>query len=59
MLQYNTEGALIPLYLHPEHPTIAAAARWMFTDPKSPWLPIEPEAREPGVPPWHNFFASR
>ncbi len=58
VLQYNTEGALIPLYLHPEHPTIAAAARWMFTDPKSPWLPIEPEARGTEVPLGHNFFAT-
>ena len=58
VLQYNTEGALIPLYLHPEHPAIAAAARWMFTDPGSPWLPIEPRARGVEIPSMHNFFAT-
>jgi hypothetical protein len=58
MLQYNPGGALIPLYLHPEHPAIARAALWMFTNPESPWLPIEPEARGVEIPSMHNFFAS-
>ena len=58
MLHYNPGGALIPLYLHPEHPAIGAAAHWMFTDPKSPWLPIEPEARGVEIPPVHNSFAT-
>ena len=58
MLKYNPGGALIPLYLHPEHPAVAAAARWMFNDPKSPWLPIEPEARGEEIPSMRNFFAT-
>jgi hypothetical protein len=58
MIQYNPAGALIPLYLHPEHPAIAAAARWMFTDPKSPWLPIVPELRGVEIPAMQNFFAT-
>ena len=58
MLQYNPGGALIPLYLHPEHPAIAAATHWMFTDPKSPWLPIVPGVRGVEIPSMRNFFAS-
>ena len=50
--------AFIPLYVYPEHPAVAAAARWMFTDPKSPWLPILPEARGMAIPSMNKFFAS-
>ncbi len=28
-----------PMWTHPDHPAIAEAARWLFNDPKSPWLP--------------------
>ena len=33
---------LEPLWTYPAHPAIAAAARGMFVDPKSPWLPLVP-----------------
>jgi len=58
MLQYSTLEALQPLLAHPDHPAMASAARWVFTDPKSPWLPLLPEAWGPQSPHFVNLFAS-
>ncbi len=33
-------GALEPLWTYPDHPALSKAARAMFVDPKSHWLPI-------------------
>ena len=45
MLGYATLAAFKPLLAHPDHPALSSAARWLFNDPKSPWVPILPEAR--------------
>ena len=29
-----------PLYEHPDHPAVAAAAEWLFNDSRSPWVPL-------------------
>jgi hypothetical protein len=36
---------LEPMWTYPVHPAIAAAARTMFVDPKSPWLPLVPHKK--------------
>jgi hypothetical protein len=45
-LQHARLEVLEPLWTHPDHPAIASAARAMFLDPDSPWLPLV--ARQPG-----------
>ena len=36
----NVLEVLEPLYRRPDDPDLAAAAAWLFGDPKSPWLPL-------------------
>ena len=44
-----TEHGLVeilgPMWTYPAHPAIAAAARALFVDPKSPWLPLVPREK--------------
>ncbi|MCL2430694.1 MAG: hypothetical protein FWD12_15835, partial [Alphaproteobacteria bacterium] len=42
MLGHHWNEVLEPLWTYPDHPAIAAAARAMFLDPKSAWLPLIP-----------------
>ena len=58
MLEYVTLDVLEPLIANPDQPALAAAARWLFNDPKSPWVPLIPEARGKEAPPFQNLFAS-
>ncbi|MEJ7636664.1 MAG: hypothetical protein WKF75_01435 [Singulisphaera sp.] len=58
MLESGTFQALQPLLSHPDHPALASAARWLFNDPKSPWVPLLPEARGQQAPHFPNPFAS-
>lgn len=39
-VEHSSTDSLKPLWIYPDHPSIAAAAKAMFTDPKSPWLPL-------------------
>ncbi len=41
-LRHHWEDILNPLWTYPDDPALAAAARAMFLDPKSPWLPLIP-----------------
>ncbi len=58
MLEYATFDALPPLLAHSTHPALAEAARWLFNDPESPWVPLLPEARGQQSPGVENLFAS-
>ena len=58
MLEYGTFEALQPLLAQPDHPALASAARWLFNDPKSPWVPLLPEARGEQSSHFRNLFAS-
>jgi hypothetical protein len=58
MLEYVTFEALKPLLDNPDQPALASAARWLFNDPKSPWVPLVPEARGQQAPFHQNLFAS-
>ncbi|WP_148595780.1 hypothetical protein [Aquisphaera giovannonii] len=40
--------AFEPMWAEPDHPAIAAAARALFADPKSPWLPLTGPGRDVG-----------
>ena len=57
-LEYQTLQVMQPLVAHPEHPALAAAAHWLFNDPKSPWVPLLPEARGQQMPDFRNLFAT-
>ena len=37
-LEYEMNQAFEPMWLYPAHPSIEAAARTLFADPKSPWI---------------------
>ena len=41
-IEYSWREVLEPLWTYPEHPAVSEAARAMFLDPKSPWLPLIP-----------------
>jgi hypothetical protein len=58
MLEYGTFEALKPLLDQPDQPALASAARWLFNDPKSPWVPLLPEARGQQTPHFNNLFSS-
>ncbi len=58
MLEYGTFEALKPLLDQPDRPALASAARWLFNDPKSPWVPLLPEARGQQTPHFNNLFSS-
>ncbi len=58
MLEYGTLQSLQPLLSHPDHAALASAGRWLFNDPKSPWVPVLPEARGQQAPHFENLFAS-
>ena len=58
MLEYVIFDALKPLLAQPDQPALASAAEWLFTDGKSPWVPLLPEARGQYTPPFQNLFAS-
>lgn len=58
MLEYGAFDALAPLVEHPDQPVLATAARWLFNDPKSPWVPLLPEARGQQPPAFQNLIAS-
>ncbi len=51
-------AALAPLWTYPDHPAIAEAARSMFRDPNSPWLPLVPRERNQLVFPFEDPIAS-
>jgi hypothetical protein len=38
-LELQGIACFAPMWNYPDHPAIAAAARWLFNDPESPWLP--------------------
>ena len=40
---------LEPMWTYPAHPAIAAAARAMLVDPKSPWLPLVPREKSRNI----------
>ena len=44
-LKYRAVDCLQPLWKFPEHPAILEAARWLFNDAQSPWIPL---LRDPG-----------
>lgn len=46
--QNDPVPSLEPLWKHADRPSIAAAARWMFTDRGSPWLPLHRNPQELG-----------
>ena len=58
MLEFGRDAALGPLLAHRDHPSIASAARWLFNDPKSPWVPLVSEARNRDANPFQNILAS-
>ena len=58
MLEYGMFDAFPPLFAHPDHPALASAAHWLFNDPKSPWVPLLPEARGQQPPPFESLFES-
>ena len=58
MLEYGTFEALKPLLAQPDHPALASAARWLFNDLKSPWVPLLPEDRGARAPGFQNLFDS-
>ena len=58
MLEYGVSDAMKPLLDNPDQPALASAAQWLFNDPKSPWIPIVPEARGEQPPHFQNLFAS-
>ncbi len=41
-IEYSWRGDLEPLWTYPEHPALSQAARAMFIDPQSSWLPLIP-----------------
>lgn len=58
MLEYGTFTALQPLLAQPDHPALASAARWLFNDSKSPWVPLLAEARGESSSFADNLFTS-
>ena len=58
MLEYGTFQALRPLLTHRAHPALTSAAQWLFNDPKSPWVPLLPEAQGRLSQSFQNLFAS-
>jgi hypothetical protein len=57
-LQYQTLQALRPLVAHRDHPALISAARWLFNDSRSLWVPLVPEARGQQPPGFQNLFNS-
>jgi hypothetical protein len=45
MIEGTRLKALEPLWTYPDRPALVTAARTMFLDPKSPWLPLVPRDR--------------
>ncbi len=39
-LEHNVLAVLEPLYRRKDDPNVAAAAKWLFGDPQSPWVPL-------------------
>src|SRR5436305_8893078 len=58
MLESGALEAWLLLVTRPDHPSLASAAHWLFNDPKSPWVPLLPEARGEQAPHFQNLFAS-
>jgi hypothetical protein len=58
MLEYVVLDAFKPLLAHPDHPALAEASQWLFNDPKSPWVPLVPEARGERMDFFHSLFPS-
>ena len=58
MLDNQVPDAFRPLWTHPDRPAIAEAARWLFTDPASPWVPLSTGAGPTRSDPFRNLFAS-
>ncbi len=46
-VEYTWREVLEPMSTYPEHRAISEAARAMFLDPKSPWLPLIPVEDRP------------
>ena len=44
-LKYRANDCLEPMWRFPDEPAIREAARWLFNDPQSPWVPL---LRAPG-----------
>ncbi len=58
LLENGFFEALGPLLDHPDRPAMTSAARWLFNDPKSPWVPLLYEARGKPRPFYPNLFDS-
>jgi hypothetical protein len=58
MLEYATYDVWKPLLAHHDHPALAAAAKWLFNDPNSPWVGLVPEAHGLLSQPFDNLVAS-
>jgi hypothetical protein len=39
-LERQTIACFEPMWTYPDRPAIVEAARWMFNDPRSPWVPM-------------------
>jgi hypothetical protein len=58
MVAYAKFDVFKPLLAHPDQPALASAARWMFNDSKSPWIPLFSEERTEQILQHENLFAS-
>ena len=58
MVAYVKFDVFKPLLAYPDQPALASAARWMFNDPKSAWIPLFSEERREQILHHENLFAS-
>jgi len=58
MIEASLFSTLEPMWYYSRHPAITEAARAMFTDPKSPWLPFVFRDRIQVGPPSRDLIAS-
>ena len=58
MVAYVKFDVFKPLMTYPDQPALASAARWMFNDPKSAWIPLFSEERSEQILQHENLFAS-
>lgn len=50
-----------PMWVHADHPAIAETARWLFNDPRSPWVPLlrQPDGFKQQYFPYGKLFTSQ
>jgi hypothetical protein len=58
MVAYVKFDVFKPLLAYPDQPALASAARWMFNDPESAWIPLFSEERREQILQHENLFAS-